>query len=249
MAIVPIPVKDATGATRQAASSSALGGGLLANAFYVLHDTAEVSSANRLPVTAVITTLPALPTGSNLIGSVEVDVDDETVSSTNPFPVRGRLSVSLGTFVRAASTPTYTGGQTLTPSAGSLVELPLAMARNGGTGYLSSFRLATNKKSITPQFRVHLHTRNTVTLSGDTEDYRSLYADDPYFIGSFDLPPMTTPADTTNSTISWVSLSNLRIPVWADEASRSIWCSFELISGFTADSGQSFRVTASFDVN
>lgn len=54
MAITTIGLKDATGTTKNVAASDALGGGNLANAFYLVNGTTEVGSTNPLPVRGLI---------------------------------------------------------------------------------------------------------------------------------------------------------------------------------------------------
>lgn len=83
---------------------------------------------------------------------------------------------------------------------------------NAGSGYIVGARLVTDKKSVTPRFRVHLFNTSNPTLSADNAAHQSLYADESKRIGVFDLPAMSTPSDTTNSTLSGASDYTLRVP-------------------------------------
>ena len=73
---------------------------------YVLNGVAvPISAAAPAPVTATISSLPALPTGSNVIGAV--------TQSGGPWSVTGSLSATT-TGAYNSTLPTYTSGQTTT---------------------------------------------------------------------------------------------------------------------------------------
>jgi hypothetical protein len=65
-----------------------------------------------------------------------------------------------------------------------------------GTGYIVKARLSTDLKSITPRIRVHLFSASNPTVVADNVQWKDLYADVSKRLGYFDLPAMTTGADT-----------------------------------------------------
>jgi hypothetical protein len=152
---------------------------------------------------------------------------------------------------RPADTTAYAAGDSVNTSTTVPTVMTFAnFARvNGGSGYITKARLVTDKKSITPRVRVHLFNAANPQLTNDNAAFIDLYADDAKKIGFFDLPAMTTSADTTNSTESRTLDFSLRIPFVAGGATRSIFALLETLDGFTPASGEKFTLTLLADLD
>jgi hypothetical protein len=118
---------------------------------------------------------------------------------------------------------------------------------NAGSGYIVGARLATDKKSITPRFRVHLFNASNPTVAADNVAHKSVYADLSKRIGTFDLAAMAT--DTTNSDVSAATDWTLRIPFVCAAASRDIFFFLETLDAFTPASGEKFTLVLLIDQN
>lgn len=189
-------------------------------------------------------------------------VNDGDVSAANPMPVTGPLTdaqiratpvavagrkveVTAGELTRPANTTAYTAGDVVSNSASAttLLSFPNFARVNAGSGYIVGARLVTDKKSITPRFRVHLYNAGNPTVAADNAAFDSRYADAAKRIGWFDLPAMTTGTDTTNSTESASQDMTLRIPFIAAAGTRDIYAVLEILDAFTPSSGQKFLLT------
>jgi hypothetical protein len=139
-----------------------------------------------------------------------------------------------------------TGGSAITAP----YELVGAFRVPGGSGYAVSAAVVTDKKSITPQFRVHFFNSASVTLSGDNLPYQELYVDASKRLRYIDLPAMITPADATNSTDSRSFDSAIRHPVIAAPGSTSLFVTLEALTAFTpATSSEKYTISVFIDNN
>lgn len=165
--------------------------------------------------------------------------------------VGGNLATVAIEVTRPADTNAYTAGDVVSnATSGSVLRTVANLLRvNAGTGYLVGARLITDKKSITPSFRVHLFNVSNPTFGHDNEAHQERYADIGKKIGSFDLPAMTTPADTSNSTLSQSLDMTLRVPIKAAAATRTIYALLEALDAFTPASGQKFTLELTVDNN
>lgn len=121
---------------------------------------------------------------------------------------------------------------------------------NGGSGYIVGIRLLTDKKSITPQIRVHLlNSLTSVVVAGDNVAYKAVYADILKRIGSYDLAAMSTAADATNSDYSGISDFTMRIPFNCAAGDTKIYFILETLSIFTPASAQKFTLELRIDQN
>lgn len=158
-------------------------------------------------------------------------------------------------FTRPANTDAYTAGDVVSnsTSASTLLEFANFFRPNSDGlirgGYIIAARLTTNKKSISPRFRVHLFNASNPTRSADNAAHQEKYADISKRLGYFDLDAMLTPADTTNSDMSRAINMYLRVPVRPASGSRSLFVLLETLDGFTPDSGQKFMLTLTGDMN
>lgn len=153
-------------------------------------------------------------------------------------------------FTRPSDTTGYSAGDLISTSTTAPVLMTFAAFCNGnvgGGGYIVGARLTTDKKSITPQIRVHLFKASTQTVAhtgaGDNAAMKQLYTEESNYIGSFDFAAMTTPADATNSTISRAQKLDLRIPFSSISSGQAIYAALESIDTFTPASGQKFSLT------
>jgi len=184
--------------------------------------------------------------GRSKITLVADGVNDGDVSAANPMPVAGRkVSVSATEMTRPANTTAYTAGDVVSDSAiaTSLLDFVDFARVNGGTGYIVGARLVTDKKSITPRFRVHLYNASNLTVAADNAAFDSRYVDAPKRIGWFDLPAMTTGTDTTTSTESASQDMTIRLPFVAAGGMRFLYAVLEVLDAFTPCSGQTFLLS------
>lgn len=213
----------AQGATADAAVAAGAAGSISAKARRITQQLADL-------LTGIV-----LAAGNNHVGQVGGEMGD---------PVSA-------VFVRPLNTTAYTAGDVVSNDATTTAPMSFAgMARvNAGKGYIVGARLWTNKKSITPRFRVHVFNVNNATISGDNLPGRTLYADIGKRVCSFDLAAMSTPADTTNSDMSGATDMTLRIPFKCAAASTTLYAVLEALDAFTPDSGQSFTLVLITDQN
>lgn len=165
--------------------------------------------------------------------------------------VTGSLNTVSTEMTRPADTTAYTSGDVVSnATSGNALIVMTDLARiTGGTGYIVGARLSTDKKSITPRFRVHLFNASNLTFSVDNVAYKEVYADSSKRLGYFDLGAMTTATDTTNSDMSRSMDMALRIPYKAATGTKSIYALLEALDGFTPASGEKFTLTLYADNN
>ena len=202
---------------------------------------ADVAVANPLPVN--------ITTSANI--SVTPLVGGSAVSTTNPVPVMGNLTITSGSFARPADTTAYAVGDMVanSTSAAGLVTLANVTRTAGGTGYITRATIVTDHKANPSSYRVHLFNNATVTISNDNAPFRELYADMAKKVGSFVLGPMSTPADTTNSTISRAEDNNLRVPFQCEAGSRDLHFALEILTANTPASGANITLRVASDTN
>lgn len=153
------------------------------------------------------------------------------------------------TFTRPADTTAYTAGDVVSNSTSSTTMMTFSnvVSANGKGGYITGARLHTDKKSITPRIRVHLYSDNTATVSADNAAHQYRFADISKRLGYFDLPAMTTPADTTNSTESVGQDFTQRVRFQCGASSRTVYAVLEALDAFTPASGENFTLVLNID--
>jgi hypothetical protein len=151
-------------------------------------------------------------------------------------------------FTRPADTTAYAVGDLVGNATSGATPLTVigCADENGGSGYIVRAALITDLKSITPSFRVHVYNA-APTQSQDNAAFRALYADVSKRVGDFTLGPLSTPADTTNSTLSQAVDVNLRIPFKCAADSSNLLFLFETLAAFTPASGQKFTLQLAVD--
>lgn len=165
--------------------------------------------------------------------------------------VGGRLKTVSVEFIRPAdTTPAYTAGDAVSNSTTATTLMAFDIARvAGGSGYITKIRLSTNLKSISPRFRLHFFNAADPTIAADNAPYKEVYADNAKRLGWYDLPAMTTAADTTNSDCSRAVDMTARIPYICAAGSTVIYAGLETLDGFTQASAQKFNLTLNADNN
>lgn len=163
--------------------------------------------------------------------------------------VAGNLIAISGVFVRPSDTNAYAVNDVVSDNTTTTTMVVLANAArvSGGSGYIVGLRIATNKKSITPRLRIHFFGNNGATIAGDNVNYKEVYADASKRIGYWDLPALTTAADTTNSDMSRSLDMTVRIPFTC--TATSLYYVIETLDAFTPASGDSWTVTVYVDRN
>lgn len=172
------------------------------------------------------------------------------VGPTNPLPVKGGLVVVSGEFTRPSDTTAYAIGDVIgnSTSAATPLEISGCARVNAGSGYIVRAAFIADQKSITPSVRVHVFNA-APTQSNDNAAHRALYADVSKRVGEFVLGPLSTPADTTNSTLSRAVDMNLRIPFVTGGSTTSLYFIFEALTAFTPASAGKFTLQLVIDQN
>lgn len=158
--------------------------------------------------------------------------------------------VSVATeFTRPADTTAYAANDVVSDSTSSTTMQALANAArvSGGSGYIVGIKVSTDKKSITPRLRVHFFGTNGATIAADNVAYKEVYADGSKRLFYYDMPAMTTAADTTNSDMSRSVDTSMRIPYICN--ATSLYYVLETLDAFTPASGQKITVTTFLDRN
>jgi len=163
--------------------------------------------------------------------------------------VGGNLTMISTEFTRPADTTAYAANDSVSDSTSSTTMQALANAArvSGGSGYITGIRITTDKKSITPRFRVHFFNTNGATVTNDNAAFKTAYADISKYVGYWDMPAMITGADTTNSTDSRSVDLTMRIPYTC--AATTLYFLLETLDAFTPASGEKFTVTVFLDRN
>jgi len=192
---------------------------------------------------------------------VEVDASGQlrvaalVASEAHVGQVGGGLTTVSVEFTRPSDTNAYIAGDVVSNSVSATVFMAFAaLARvAGGSGYIVRASLSTNKKSITPRFRVHLFNVANASLGtaivGDNVPLVEKYADASFRMGYFDLPAMTTAADATNSDMSRAMDNTLRHPVVFAPGSTTLFALLEALDGFSPASGQLINLKLFLDCN
>lgn len=228
----------------------------------------ETSAATRLSESdfdtktgALTETAPATDTASSgLNGRLQRIAQRLTTALTGIVLAAGENHIGevggfgdrlFGEFTRPANTTAYNANDVVSDNVTTTTPCLLtnALRVNAGTGYIVRASLVTNKKSITPRFRVHLFNANTMTIAADHAQFKEVYADNALRLGYFDLVAMTTGADATNSDLSRSQDNTLRHFIKAAAATRNIYYVLETLDAFTPASGQLFRLQLFMDNN
>lgn len=173
------------------------------------------------------------------------------LADANPMPVAGNITLVSTSWTRPADTTAYAVGDVVSnvTTGAALFKLANVTRTAGGSGYIVRAQIATDQKSNPSAYTIHLFNNSTATISNDNAPNRELYADLSKRIGSFNLGPMTTGVDTTNSTMSRAQDNNLRVPFTCEAGSQDLWFSVETLTANTPANGQAFTVRIWSDNN
>jgi hypothetical protein len=127
-------------------------------------------------------------------------------------------------------------------------ELTNAFRKNGGSGYVVSLGLSTDKSSITPQFRVHFFNSSTAIIVGDNLPYNDLYSDISKKLKYYDLPAMATSSNTSGS-LSRTFDNTIRFPVVAGSATNSLFYALETLTGYQQNATERYFISVIIDNN
>lgn len=157
---------------------------------------------------------------------------------------------TFGELTRGTATTGYSPNQVVAPATGTVTEIVNCARMPGGSGYITGIRISTNKKSITPRFRIHFYNTAPVTMGADYASWVEVYADNKYRYGYYDMPAMTTAADSTNSDMSRAIDMNVpRMPFKCASGNTSIYFALETLDAFTPANGQLIRVSLDVEQN
>lgn len=204
-----------------------------------------------------------LNTDPSVFRPIAVDANGNILTSTgasaSPLPageahigeVGGKLTQVTVELTRPADTNPYTDGDIVSNSTTATTLLSFAgLARvSGGSGYIVGARISTDKKSITPRFRIHLFRQSNPTIAADNAPHKELYADNAKRAGFVDLDGLATAKDATNSDMSRSFKLDLRIPFTCAAGETGLYVALETLDAFTPNSGQKFNVTLIADNN
>lgn len=173
------------------------------------------------------------------------------VSDNNPVAIKGNLCFACGTFTRPADTTAYAVGDVVanSTSAAGMVELANVTRTPGGTGYIVRASFATDQKQNPSSYQINIFNNNTATISNDNAPNRELFTDLSKRCCDFTIGPLSTPADTTNSTISRAADNNLRVPFACEAGCTSIYYLPVILTANTPVASQNFTLRVATDVN
>jgi hypothetical protein len=196
----------------------------------------------------------------SLIGTnASLDLDVRPLINIEPNTVRdnenhigevaGKTGSTSAEITTTASQGAYVANDAVLAAAGGVSEITNVARVAGGSGYITGIRLMTNKKSITPRFRVHFFNASNPTVSADNAAWQDKYADGPKRVGYYDMPAMVTAADTTNSDMSRSIDLTVRLPFVCAAGKTSLWFALEALDGFTPDNSQKFTIKLNTELN
>lgn len=179
----------------------------------------------------------------------------QEISEANPLPVAGSGGEIVSKSVeltRPADTTAYAALDAVSNSTSSPVVLTFEnIARKvGGSGYITKAQLATNQKTNTARFRLHLFSAAPTAIN-DNSPYLTLYANIASRVGVIDFPACAT-EDPTNSTQAtsqaMAGQANLPLP-FVCGADANLYGLLETLDVFTPASGQQITIKLTADQN
>jgi len=195
---------------------------------------------------------------TNVIGGTSGSITESSGSITNLSSselhigeVGGNLTYSSLEFTNSSGSEiAYIANDVVSGSLTVVIpyELTNAFRKNGGSGYIVSLGVATDKSSVTPQFRVHFFNSNTAVIAGDSLPYKDLYSDNSKKLKFYDLPAMTSSSDTSGS-ISRTFDNTIRFPVVAGSATNSLFYALEALTGYQQNVTQKYFINIIVDNN
>lgn len=168
-----------------------------------------------------------------VVGGTTIETSDETtrVADANAYAVGDVIS----------STVSNTGT--------TVLQGITVAAANGGTGYLTKFRLMTDQSACVAVIRVHFYTVSApaTVVPGDNVAMGLAYANRAQRIGAIDLPALATELGTVSAARTQ-DLST-RLAFQCDPADTKIYYRLETQTVFTPASGQKFYLAITQERN
>ena len=181
-----------------------------------------------------VTSLPAIPAGTNSIGAV----------ASNSV-------LSSATVTRPADTTPYAAKDVISTAVGAVIEFSGMARANGGTGTIVKARLMTNQSTNTAQYRLHLfHT--TPTAIADNAQYAMLDANKANRVGMIDFPATATEGTGSDAAATMRPSSDGSYPppnLWykCAAADTKLYGILETITAFTPASAGTFFIELGAD--
>lgn len=181
-----------------------------------------------------VTSLPALPAGTNSIGAV----------ASNSV-------LSSATVTRPTNTDAYAAKDVISTAVGAVIEFTGMARANGGTGTIVKARLMTSQSTNTAQYRLHLfHTQPTAIA--DNAQYAMLIANQANRVGMIDFPAAATEGTGSDVAATMRPSSDGSYPppnLWYKCAANDtkLYGILETIGAFTPASGQTFFIELGAD--
>lgn len=170
-------------------------------------------------------------------------------SNSNIGYVGGHTTLCSTEITLAASGISYHANDIMVPAASGISEIPLVARLAGMSGYVVGIRATVDKKSVTPRFRVHMFNASNPTIAADGANWQDKYADNSKRIAFWDLPALSTAADTTNSDMSRTFDFSQRIPYVCTSGLTSIWVGLETLDAWVAANGQKITIKLNVEQN
>ncbi len=220
---------------------------------YIFNTSSSGSSGGSSGSAVFVTNFPASGSSVQISNFPTTQVVSGSASEYHLGEIGGRMTAGSVEFTNTSGSGTaYSIGDTV--SAGSTVTIPYEIPNMfrvaGGSGYVVSLGVSTNKSSITPNFRVHFYSGSSVTLSGDNLPYLDSYAANAYKLNPFDLPVMASSTNTSGSLSRTWDTTTIRQACVAQPGSTSLWVALEALAAFTpAASSEKYTISAIMDNN
>ncbi len=160
--------------------------------------------------------------------------------------IGGTTEIKKGSFTRPANTTAYAANDIVSDNFMQVIKPSARII--GGTGYITGFKLVTNKV-ITARFRVHFgKSINFFTTLTDNVANNQTYADltDANYLGYVDFLALSSGGNTTTS---YVMDNTQRFPYASTDANIELYFVLETLDSFTPDSGQQFTLSIATEQN
>lgn len=210
MALVPITVKDAAGTNRTFLVDDSPGSSQFVNALVLTLGGTLVATGNPLPVTAAVTSLPALAAGTNNIGDVDVltlpalpagtnNIGDVDVLTLPALPAGPNFIGKVGNLVTnpsasftiaSLSAAAYAIGDLVAnhATAGSVVPMTFTVANSAGSVAIGRVWMTSSRTSLpaagTGSYRLHLYRASPTAINGDNAAFSTSMAN---YLGAYDV--------------------------------------------------------------
>lgn len=224
-------------------------------------DNVEISNddGNPIPVNGTV----ALGAGSATIGKLGansgVDIGDVDVTSLPAIPagtnsigaVASNSVLSSATITRPTNTDAYAAKDVISTAVGAVIEFSGMARSNGGTGTIVKARLMTGQSTNTAQYRLHLfHTAPTPIA--DNAQYAMLVANQANRVGMIDFPACSTEGTGSDAAATMRPSSDGSYPppnLWYKCAANDtkLYGILETIGVFTPASAQTYFIELGAD--